>query len=258
MKFIRQYWYIIVLLVITLGLGVVTYLTSQRLADRNAVAPTVPQEQPKAVTPACTLTFTIRVAAPTVTPTGTILPTRVPTVTPTGFLAPTSTPTRRPTSTPTMTPVNTPTITPSGTPLPTGTPVNTPVATSTPNPLCNDSCASDTDCPSGLICLLPVGACRNATCVDETDCTCPQPTTPPQIGCNDNCTVTADCPSGLTCYSSQCRNPSCVGETDCLCSVAVAPTTPPSPEVPVSGTPSLLGLIMLVGGIILLVAGLAL
>ncbi|MDO8451906.1 MAG: hypothetical protein Q7S76_03490 [bacterium] len=112
MQFLKRYWYILFLLLITLGLGVVTFLTSQKLQQPAPVAPTVPQITPKAAEPVCTLTFGIAIATPTPTPTAAV--------------SQTPTPTNTPSPTPTNTPI--PTATPS--PIPT----NTPVATATPAP----------------------------------------------------------------------------------------------------------------------------
>src|SRR3989344_3513914 len=103
MKFIKKYLYFIFVGFITLGLGVVSYLTSQKLQQQSPVAPNVPQEFPQAVEPACKLTFKIKSK---ITPTPTFTPTPTPTVTPTGTITPTLTPT--PTSTPTPTPTTQP------------------------------------------------------------------------------------------------------------------------------------------------------
>lgn len=178
MKFIKQYWYILFILIFTVGLGVMVLLTSQKLTTTQPVAPTVPQATPKAAEPACTLTFTIATSTPTPTPTP----------------GPTATPTPTPTPGPTATPTPTPT---------------------------------------------------------------------PRVGCNNNCSVNADCASGLTCVNGACRNPSCTEETDCQCAVAAAPTpTPtaaPTPKIPVAGTgPSVLGVSVIGGGLLLLLLGLAL
>ncbi len=135
----------------TLGLGVVVYVTSQQLATTELVAPSVPEVEPEAAEPACTLAFNIN---------------------------PTTTPTSTPTNTPTSTPTGTPTATP--TPTPTGTqeivyvyPTPTPVQIMS----CNSSCTINTDCPSDLVCV--DGSCRNPSCTGATTCVCtqtPQPT----------------------------------------------------------------------------------
>jgi hypothetical protein len=48
MKFGRQYWLIVFLLFITCGLGLAVYFTSLKLQQAKPIAPTVPQEKPKA------------------------------------------------------------------------------------------------------------------------------------------------------------------------------------------------------------------
>jgi len=93
MNFLKKYWYMPFVLILTTGLGVMVFLTSQKLTTAKPVAPTVPQEVPEAAVPACTLTFTL--AVPTPTPTPTPGPTATPTPTPTP--SPTATPTPTPT-----------------------------------------------------------------------------------------------------------------------------------------------------------------
>lgn len=254
MDFLKKYWYILVLLCVTAGLGFITYLTSQELAKKTPVAPTVPQVEPKAVEPACTFSFTLEV------------PTASPTPTTTGAPSATPTSTGVPTATPTST--TAPTATPTVTKAPSATPTTPPPAS------CNETCTQDSDCVSGLICLLPDGVCRNSQCSDETDCSCPSATATPRptvthkptatpvppAACNTICNVTADCESGLTCVDGACRNPSCTSETDCVCNIAqgASPTAPPAPQVPVSGVPSILGISAVIGGVLLLLIGLAL
>lgn len=97
MSFLKKYWYLVILTLVTVALGVATFLITQKLKQEAPVAPTVPQEEPKAVAPACTLTFAISI--PTTTPTETPTPT------------PTSTPTPTPTPTPTSAPNTDPTCT---------------------------------------------------------------------------------------------------------------------------------------------------
>lgn len=81
MNVLKRYWYYLIITVVTLGLGVVTFLTTQKLTQTKPVAPTVPQEKPKAVAPECRLTFSV--VQPTATPTSTPGPTATPTPTPT-------------------------------------------------------------------------------------------------------------------------------------------------------------------------------
>ncbi len=94
MNFIKKYWYLLVVTIITIGIGVVAYLTSTKLEQQQSVAPTVPQVTPKAVNEAnCKLVFSLATITGTPTPTGTI--TNTPTATPTGEI--TDTPTATPT-----------------------------------------------------------------------------------------------------------------------------------------------------------------
>jgi hypothetical protein len=65
----------------------------------------------------------------------------------------------------------------------------------------------------------------------------------------------------MVCYSGSCRNSSCLNETDCSCpQIAQAGETPasPTPKVPISGIPSVLGVSTAVGSILLLILGLIL
>jgi len=116
-----------------------------------AVTPTSPPPPPPTPTP----------TKPIVTPTPTITPTVTPTLTPTPTI------TKIPTPTPTVTVTPTPTPTGTGTPTPTPT---IPVG-------CDQTCNSDANCTSGLICYN--SRCRNSNCPSETDCTCPGPTPTP-------------------------------------------------------------------------------
>ncbi len=118
MKILKQYWHLIALVSISLGLSGVIFITTQKLKEPEPIAPTVPQVKPKAVVPACTVTFNI--------PTPTATPTPTPTATPT--------PTPNPTATPTPTPGPTATPTPSKTPTPLPTPTPTPTSTVAPTP----------------------------------------------------------------------------------------------------------------------------
>lgn len=134
MNFLKKYWYLLLVALVTVGLGAVAYLTSVKLKEKKPVAPTVPQATPKAVAPACRLTFAM--ATPTPTTTGTPAPTPTPTPTPTSEVTPT------PTNTPTPTPTETsgPTATPTPTqyteqPTPTPTQQLTYGPTPTPTPI---------------------------------------------------------------------------------------------------------------------------
>ena len=158
MQFFKKYWYLILVAFFTAGLGVMVFLTSQKLAQTEEVAPTAPEEEVEAANPACTLAFSLTAATPT----------------PTGTLTPTPTPTSTPTATPT--PTNTPTSTP------------TPTATPTPSQQvsgCDETCTTNSDCGSGLVCI--DSSCRNASCTEKTNCQCqityadPTPTPPQEV-----------------------------------------------------------------------------
>ncbi|KKU88770.1 MAG: hypothetical protein UY16_C0002G0042 [Candidatus Gottesmanbacteria bacterium GW2011_GWA2_47_9] len=186
MNFLKKYWYMIFVLLLTVGLGVMVFLTSGKLTTTKPVAPTVPQVTPKAAEPACTLTFTI--ATPTPTPTATPTPTPTPTPNPTcgGSCGSNG---QCPTD-----------HTCSGDKcvlsacLQSGVTCSTdkctriyPTPTPTPSQVrasCNNTCSVNTDCASGLVCL--DSACRNPSCTEKTNCQCdvaagttPIPTAPP-------------------------------------------------------------------------------
>lgn len=59
----------------------------------------------------------------------------------------------------------------SGSPTPTSTASATPTSSPQPTPLsCGDTCTSNADCSNSLVCSN--GACRNPSCLAETDCLC--------------------------------------------------------------------------------------
>lgn len=128
MSFLKKYWYLLLVALITAGLGLATYLTSLKLKETKPVAPSVPQETPQAVAPACRLSFSITV--PTPTPTGQATPTPTSTVAPT----PTNTPAPTATPTPTQPPGPTAVPTPTETPIPTATPTQQLIYGPTPTP----------------------------------------------------------------------------------------------------------------------------
>ncbi|MBI3560050.1 hypothetical protein HY087_02905 [Candidatus Gottesmanbacteria bacterium] len=76
MQFLKKYWHLTVVSILTLALGILTFITTQKLSQQGPVAPTVPQAKPKAVEPACRLTFSV--VQPTQTPTSTPTPTGTP------------------------------------------------------------------------------------------------------------------------------------------------------------------------------------
>ena len=82
MRFFKKYWYLLIVTIITIGIGVVAYLTSTKLEQQTSVAPNVPQVTPKASNnPDCKLVFSLTINTPTPTPTGVQ---NTPTPTPTG------------------------------------------------------------------------------------------------------------------------------------------------------------------------------
>jgi hypothetical protein len=95
MNFIKKYWYLLIVTIITVGIGVVAYLTSVKLEQKTSVAPNVPQVTPKAVNDTnCKLVFSIsETITPTSTPSGTPTSTPTATMTPTGGATNTPTPT---------------------------------------------------------------------------------------------------------------------------------------------------------------------
>lgn len=104
MNFLKKYWYLLLVTFLTVGIGVVAYLTSTQLENKSSVAPNVAQVTPKAVNQInCKLVFTLATNSPTPSPTGG----SSPTPTATGALSPTPTPTG-------VQPSNTPTATPTG------------------------------------------------------------------------------------------------------------------------------------------------
>ena len=53
------HWHYVLVIILTLVFGAITIVIAQKLNQTTTVAPTVPQKRPEAVTPACTLTFSI-------------------------------------------------------------------------------------------------------------------------------------------------------------------------------------------------------
>jgi hypothetical protein len=114
-------------------------------------------------------------------------------------------------------------------------------------PVCNSRCNSNLQCSKNMVCDKKSGRCRNPSCVNESDCSCPQivnsptppPTTPPPVSttpppavCNSTCTSNSSCQTGQICdtTSGRCRNPSCLADSDCVCS-STAPHSPTPPPV---------------------------
>lgn len=143
----------------TIILAGVAIFTAIRLYQTRevAVAPNVPSSKPRAQeVSSCSLSFTLTLSTATATATSTA----------------TSTSSSSPTATSTATSTSTATA--------------TATVTASPNPQCNNSCTSNSNCPSGLMCYIAsgatVGMCRNTQCLPETDCTCAIATNAPTAG----------------------------------------------------------------------------
>ncbi len=263
MNFLKKYWYLILVTVITAGIGVVAYLTSTKLEQQQPVAPTVPQVTPKATDVNCKLVFTIGTnPTPTPTPTGTPGPT--PTPTPTGTPGPTPTPT--PTETPGPTPTPTP---PEDTPTPTPTPV-----AGNENPICVDlTVEPSSGTPPYTVTLTCVGRDEDGD-ITAAEFTMPDGSTKlveQNVGSPGSITTTYTITdSGAYSFSCQVRdnNNVWISSEDCRVSTGPTPTQPPpgstatptpipTPRVPVAGVPSVLGASVVAGGLLLLLLGLA-
>jgi len=172
------------------------------------------------------------------------------TPTPTKPTTVTNTPTTVVTNTPTPTTVVTNTPTP--TTVVTNTPTNTPVV-NTPQPgQCDASCGNDSDCESGLSCVVTGGIhrCRKNACPDEATCSCPAatPTTRTYV---DNTPTTRTYVNNNTPTPTRVR---LIAEVP-----TATPTEQPTPKIPVAGVgPGVFGAISVAGSILLLLIGLAL
>lgn len=239
--------------IITVGIGVVAYLTSTKLEQRQPVAPTVPQVTPKATDINCKLVFTLGTDTPTPTPTATPGPSPTPTPTTPG-----------PTSTPT----------PTATPGPTSTPTPTTPANNT-----KPVCVSLTVMPAtGTVPYTVTLTCTGRD--DDGDITAAEFTMPDgskklveqNVGSPGSLTTTYTVTtSGAYSFSCQVRDNNNVWISSDACRISTGPTsapgataTPapiavnPTPKVPVAGVPSVLGASVVAGGILLLLLGLAL
>ena len=242
MSFIKKYWYLIAVTIITVGLGVVAYLTSTKLDTTSSVAPNVPQVTPKAVSNDCKVAFTIA----TNTPTGTI------------------------TSTPTGTITNTPTGTLTSTPTPT-TQGNT-------TPECIDLTLNPTSGTAPLSLTLKCTGKDTDGDITAVEFTPPDGTTKlveQNVGSPGSLTTTYTVPQDGS-YNFSCRvrdNNQKFSDVSDACkkslhlNIEVTPTprpfgptsTPspiPTPKIPVSGTTSVLGASVVAGGFLLLLLGL--
>lgn len=140
-------------------------------------------------------------------------------------------PTKPPSST--STPTKTPTATATSTVAPTATGTIQPTATGTTAPT-----ATGTTAPTA------------------TETSQPTATTTTIASCSQSCGADSDCDSGLVCYTGMCRKPECLDEEDCSCPVAIEDT--PVPETPITGVPSVAGIVSALGGILLIIIGLLL
>lgn len=232
--------------IITMGIGVVAYLTSTKLEQQGPVAPTVPQVTPKASDINCKLIFTLGVDN---TPT--------PTVTPTGTPGPTPTPSPTPTPGPTGTPTPTPTVTP------------TPVANNS-NPVCVDLTVNPA---TGTVPYTVTLTCTGRD--TDGDITAAEFTMPDgstklveqNVGSPGSLTTTYTLTTSGA-YSFSCRvrdnNNVWIASDDCRVSsgatpppgTTATPTPIPTPKIPVAGVPSVLGASIVTGGVLLLLLGL--
>ncbi len=71
---------------------------------------------------------------------------------------------------------------------------------------CNDTCSSNSECPSGQRCFTTgsESRCRLATNVTSTSCTQP-PDQGLRRSCDEYCADTRECSAGLTCWYNKCR-----------------------------------------------------
>lgn len=225
---LKKYWYLFAIALFTVGLGVVVFLTNQKLSQTASVSPTAPEgEAEAAALKACVLNFAL---------TGEVcLCPDDETPCPNGDvgLCPESPPD---TPTPTATPEDTPTPTPTATPTPTPTPTPEPTATPTPG---QQSQNGEEEAPPEEIAYVQPTA---------------TPTPVPPASCDDSCTINSDCESGLVCVDGSCRNPSCTAVASCTCTG----TPQPTPKTPVSGGPTILGASVIGIGMLILLLGLAL
>lgn len=245
MSFLKKYWYLLLVTLVTIGIGVVAYLTSIKLQREQPVAPTVPQEEPQAVASACRMQFTLNISS-----------------SPTPTLTPTAGPSPTPTLTPTPGPSETPT--PSQTPEPSPTPSPTPQQGNT-NPECIDLVVEPSSgTPPYTVTLTCTGKDIDGD-ITAAEFTLPDGSTKlveENVGSPGSLTTTYTISSGGG-YSFSCRvrdnNSVWVSSDECRVSTGPTPTPSPipTPRVPVAGVPSVLGASVVVGGILLLLLGLA-
>lgn len=242
MRFLKKYWYLLLVTIITAGIGVVAYLTSIKLEQRTPVAPTVPQVTPKATDINCKLVFSIEAE-------------------------PTPTPTEGPTPTPTPTPTEGPTPTPTEGPTPTPTP--TPTANNE-NPICVDLTVEPaTGTVPYTVTLTCIGRDEDGD-ITAAEFTMPDGSTKlveQNVGSPGSLTTTYTVTtSGAYSFSCQVRDNNSVWVSSEDCRVSTGPTPPPgttatptpipTPKIPVAGVPSVLGASVVAGGLLLLLIGL--
>jgi hypothetical protein len=88
---------------------------------------------------------------------------------------------------------------------------------------CNQNCATDTECQSGMQCYK--GACRAPANLEDSACTSLTSNQGLNRSCNDYCADSTECSSSYTCYFNRCRNPLNTGSDSCA-----NPTSPtPAP-----------------------------
>lgn len=222
--------------IITVGLGVVAYLTSTKLENTSSVTPNVPQVTPKAVSNACKVAFTISSNTPT--PTTTSSPSGTPTYTPT------ATPTTKGNTTPECTDL---TLNPTS-----GTAPLALTLKCTGKDTDGDITAAEFTLPDGTTKLVEqnVGSPGSLT----TTYTVPQDGSY-NFSCRvrDNNQKFSDVPD--SCRKSLHLNVE-VTPTPRPFGPTSTPSPIPTPKIPVSGTTSVLGASVVAGGFLLLLLGL--
>ena len=239
MNFFKKYWYLLLVTFLTVGIGVVAYLTSTKLENQQSVAPTVPQVTPKAAVSACRLVFSIAVS-----------------------------PTPTPTAGPSATPTSTPTPGPSATPTPTSPPGNG-------TPICvNLTVSPSTGVPSFTTTLTCTGQDSDGD-ITAVEFTLPDGSTKfveGNVGSPGSLSTQYTISQNGT-YSFSCRvrdNNFTFSSVPDVCKKTITlgptptpgpsptPTSAPTPKIPVAGGPTVLGITTVAGGLLLLLLGLAL
>jgi cell division septation protein DedD len=68
MQYLKKHWYLVIITLLTIGVAVMVLLTSGKLSQTKQVAPTVPQQEPRAAAAACTVQFTVVISTGTPPP----------------------------------------------------------------------------------------------------------------------------------------------------------------------------------------------